>query len=138
MVLGCVLCYLMANVSAISHFLFRNIDRIQLDYIDRKHPSRTPWYLTHTCSVVRPVNKGICPVATSFLRNDCCSNASNPSILGKAILLTPQKLHLCMLDLEYWPMKYLTICSSNIIEGGTRESGCPTMNGPLMMAWDKF
>jgi len=42
-----------------------------------------------------------------------------------------------MLDLEYWPMKYLTICSSNIIEGGTRESGCPTMNGPVMMAWDK-
>ena len=33
------------------------------DYSDSQHPSRLPWYLTHTCSVAQPVNQRACHIA---------------------------------------------------------------------------
>src|SRR5208282_2584061 len=69
------------------------------DYSDSEHPSRTPWYLTHTCILVKPVNKGFCQVAQTSV--ECRLPTRLPYYLPVSFLPTWLSLPLSLLPTRH-------------------------------------
>lgn len=48
---------------ALLFWLFSIAAQQSSDYSDNDHPSRTPWYLTHSCAIAQPETQAACRVA---------------------------------------------------------------------------